>query len=227
MKKLKCMIVEDESLTVMYMEDILEKAECEVVGVFDNGPAALEGIRTIEPDFILMDINIKGQIDGIQLSRDLVRLSDAQLIFVTAYNDDETRDEVEGLSPFAFIDKPFTSKRLEELVDNLREFYRKKSEPLDEVIYLGEEFCFDPCREEVCDSGEVLEVSRNDLTMIRVFALNRNKVLSYEQLLYMVDETKEINHRTLRSKVYHLRRKYPKLIIETVAQSGYVLKTAE
>jgi len=227
MKQLRCMIIEDESLTVIYIEDILEKIGCKVVGSYDNGASAIEAIRTEDPDFVLLDINLKGPLDGIQVGRELARLTHAQIVFITAYCDDDIKDEAKGLAPFAFIKKPFTSQKLENVVKSLDLFYANKLTKKESVVVLAEGLLYDMNQENLIEEDEALKLSKSELKLLKVFVENRNKILTYEQVYHVVFGEKNLDKRTLRVRVYALRKKLPKIVIETITASGYILITPE
>jgi DNA-binding response OmpR family regulator len=225
MKQLRCMIVEDESLTVIYLEDILEKIGCTVVGSHDNGASAIEAIRTEDPDFVLLDINLKGPLDGIQVARELTRITHAKIVFITAYCDDEIKDEAKSLVPFAFLEKPFSSQKLEKVINDLDDYYSKIPSKNNHPIALGKGLFYDTIENMPVDVEGVPELKSNEQTLLRVFVENRNSILSYDQLYNIANDEKVIDKRILRVKVYTLRRKLPKLTIETITSCGYILVT--
>jgi len=104
-------------ITQRFLKDIFDQHETEVVGCFDNALDLLARIAELECDMMLMDINIKGAMDGIQLARKLLEKYTFPIVFITAHNDDETVEETLELSPFGFISKPFTSKDKKELTE--------------------------------------------------------------------------------------------------------------
>ena len=103
-------IVEDETITQRYLQEIVVQHDVTVSGCFDNATDTLEALKHIECNMILMDINIKGPVDGIQLARTILKTYNIPIVFITAHNDDETFQEVLELSPYGFIEKPFSSK---------------------------------------------------------------------------------------------------------------------
>ncbi len=109
----KVIIVEDELMSQRHITGILESLGVEVVGCFDNASDARAAITKDSCDMILMDINIKGSEDGIQLSRSLLQQYNIPIVFISAYSDGETLEEVMDLSPYGFITKPFGAKDVE------------------------------------------------------------------------------------------------------------------
>lgn len=106
-KKTKILIVEDESIVARDIQNILLKNNFEVIGIANNADTALNYISQQVPDLILMDIMIKGNINGIDLSHKIKEEYDLPIIFLTAYSDSSTLDKVKHVEPYAYITKPF------------------------------------------------------------------------------------------------------------------------
>ena len=112
----RIMIVEDEQITATDIEDILTHLGHHVVAVVTSGAAALAEADAERPDLILMDIRIKGNMDGIEAARKIRERFDIPSIFLTAHADDATLDRAKLSEPLGYIVKPFTKATLEEKV---------------------------------------------------------------------------------------------------------------
>ena len=106
------MIVEDEVITQRYLQDICTQNNIHISGCFDNATEAMEALKSIDCSMILMDINIKGPVDGIQLAKKILAIYTLPIVFITAHNDDATLEELLELAPYGFIGKPFSSKEI-------------------------------------------------------------------------------------------------------------------
>ena len=84
--KASVLIVEDEALIADDIASILEKNGYSVTDIVDNSADALESIAQSKPDVALLDINIKGDHDGIELAPKL----DVPFVFLTSYYDQNT-----------------------------------------------------------------------------------------------------------------------------------------
>ncbi|MDR3609473.1 MAG: response regulator [Ignavibacteriaceae bacterium] len=105
-KGIKILIVEDEAITAMYLQMRLKKLSYEVVKPVGSGENAIQVAQQECPNFILMDIGLAGKLDGIQTAREILQFSDAYIIFMSGYNDDELREQVKLLQPSSFLLKP-------------------------------------------------------------------------------------------------------------------------
>ncbi|MGZ7050315.1 MAG: response regulator, partial [Methanobacterium sp.] len=83
----KILIVEDEAITAMDLESILQKLGYEVVSIASTGEEAIQKSEELEPDLVLMDIVLKGQMDGISATKEIQSCYDIPVIYLTAYSD--------------------------------------------------------------------------------------------------------------------------------------------
>ena len=105
-------IIEDEVITQQYIAEILTNESIEVLAYFDNAKDTLINMPELSPDIIIMDINLAGPMDGITLAREILNKRKIPIIFVTAYSDNITREEVSELDDCGFIAKPFRSEEI-------------------------------------------------------------------------------------------------------------------
>ncbi len=124
MGDLKILIVEDEAILAMNQERLLSRMGYQVCGVTDNGRTAVGIVKRSAPDLILMDIRIRGPIDGIQTA-ELIRLfSDVPVLYTTAYSDEETLIRLRNTSYSRYLFKPYQVEELQEAVEACRTQFR-------------------------------------------------------------------------------------------------------
>jgi DNA-binding LytR/AlgR family response regulator len=102
------LIVEDEGIVAMGLEEFLESENYCVVGIVDNGIDALEIIKTKPVDLVLLDIEIKGEWDGIETAKQIAAQADIPFIYLTAYSDKKTIDRAKETFPAAYLTKPYS-----------------------------------------------------------------------------------------------------------------------
>jgi len=107
MSKERIMIVEDESIVAMGIKHKLEELGYNVIGVVATGEKAVETALKIEPDLILMDIVLKGDMDGIDAAQKIHNQLDIPIIYITAYSDEEVLKRARITEPYGYILKPF------------------------------------------------------------------------------------------------------------------------
>lgn len=113
MEKVNVLIVEDEMITALDLSTGLEREGYHIVGIADNAEEAIHLFKEHQADIILMDINIRGAMDGIDATRELLKIRQMPIIYLTAYTDEETIRRVKEIQPAAFLTKPFS-------IDNVR-----------------------------------------------------------------------------------------------------------
>ncbi|MCC5944256.1 MAG: LytTR family transcriptional regulator DNA-binding domain-containing protein [Bernardetiaceae bacterium] len=115
---MKILAVEDEKLFAFTIEQIVEELGYELIDVVDSAEDMLLTFATTKPDLVLIDINIKGSMDGIEVAR---RISDSQfavpIIFITSFDDKATFLRAREVKPFAYIVKPFDEKMLQRTIE--------------------------------------------------------------------------------------------------------------
>lgn len=102
------MIVEDEMIVAKDLQRILKKLGYETTDPFSSGKKALEQLEFLRPDFILLDINLKGEMDGIQLAQHVFQDYGIPFIFITAFSDKNTLNRAKTVEPYGYIIKPFS-----------------------------------------------------------------------------------------------------------------------
>jgi len=110
--KAKIVVIEDEGLIAADLQARLSAAGYTVPGTADSAPQALELIRKTSPDLVLMDIRLKGEVDGIQIADEIRRQMDIPVIYLTAYEDRATLERASQTQAFGYIKKPIASSSL-------------------------------------------------------------------------------------------------------------------
>jgi len=117
-KKYKAIIFEDNVVSSLSMKVMLEESDYECLGMYKSADNLLSIFNDLKPDFILMDIMLKGTKSGIDAVQELRTVSDNPVIFVTALNDSETNARINAIENVSHIRKPFNEH---ELMKYLRE----------------------------------------------------------------------------------------------------------
>jgi len=104
--KYRILIVEDNLAFAISMEEKLHEWDHDVIGIIDNGNEAIETIQKENPDIILMDINIKGDFNGIEVAHSVKEL-DSSIIFVTGEKDENIFNAATNTKGISYLVKPF------------------------------------------------------------------------------------------------------------------------
>jgi CheY-like chemotaxis protein len=109
----RILIVEDEVVSAMALERTLAEIGYAVVGSVTTGEEAVEKAAELRPDIVAMDIRLAGKMDGIEAARRIREACEAQIIFMTGYDDADTRRRALALRPLGLMDKPVNASKFE------------------------------------------------------------------------------------------------------------------
>jgi two-component system, response regulator PdtaR len=110
-------IVEDEGIVADEIRSRLKNLGYEVVGIADTGPKAITLAGIARPDLVLMDIMLKGEMDGVEAA-DIIRTTfDIPIIYLTAYTDEGTLKRAKITKPFGYLIKPFEERELRTTIE--------------------------------------------------------------------------------------------------------------
>jgi len=105
-------VVEDEIIVAMDIQSSLIHLGYDVPKIADNGKDAIILAEQLNPNLILMDINIKGDIDGIETAEQILKNFNIPSVYLTAYADKNTLSRAKLTAPFGYIVKPFEETNL-------------------------------------------------------------------------------------------------------------------
>ncbi len=114
----RILIVEDEAITALELTRILQRWGFEVVGDVASGKNALKMAQELKPDLIIMDINLKGQMDGVDTAMAISKIYDVPIIFLTAHGNQATIRKAQAVKPVHYIIKPYRENELRFAVES-------------------------------------------------------------------------------------------------------------
>ena len=124
----KILVVEDESIVAMDLKQRLVAMDYEVTATVSSGAAAIEQVATCLPELVLMDIQIKGDIDGIETAKQIQEQFDIPIVFLTANSDIATVERAKKTEPLAYLLKPFEDRDLLTTIEIALHRYKLESE---------------------------------------------------------------------------------------------------
>ena len=111
-KVINILIVEDELLIAKNLSHKLQKLGYQIADIVSSGADAIQRAGELKPDLILMDIVIKGDLDGIETAAIIHQKLDIPIIYTTAYADDETLQRAENTGSYGYLLKPFKEREM-------------------------------------------------------------------------------------------------------------------
>jgi CheY-like chemotaxis protein len=120
--------VEDDMLLSLVQGRIITRLGYEVVAKVVTGEDAIQKIKVLDPDVVIMDINLKGEIDGIEAMSRVRSFSDVPVIFLSGNSDKQTVEQAKKTGHAHFLLKPVSTGDLREPLR--RAVNRKRSKTL-------------------------------------------------------------------------------------------------
>ncbi len=106
------LVVEDESIVAMSIKDRLSELGFTGIDIVSSGEEAIKKLDEALPSLILMDVVLKGELDGIETAMIIHSRFDIPIVYLTAYSDLETLKRAKATKPFGYILKPFEPREL-------------------------------------------------------------------------------------------------------------------
>ncbi|MEL7669561.1 response regulator [Methanobacterium sp.] len=119
MENIKILVVEDENIVALDIENRLKGLGFIVLPVISSGEEAVEKAYEYKPDLVLMDILLKGKINGIDAAKKIVGTLKIPIIYLTASTNRELLERARQIGHCSYITKPFMGKDLENAIKTL------------------------------------------------------------------------------------------------------------
>lgn len=217
---IKLLIVEDNWMMAHVIEDVAALLNIEVIGIATCWNETVE-LLVEKPDFAILDININGLTDGIQIARRL-KEKEIDFLFLTAYKDIETIKEATELSPLSYLIKPITPENLMATFLLILKKIEEKAIPTETFNYKIED------DDMIYNDNILMNLSKNERRILGLLLKNIGYSVSYEAFFYG-DESNLMTHNeaTLRNIITKIRKKCPDLIIKNIKDVGYIAYLTE
>lgn len=126
MNEPRLLIVEDERVVAEDIRDMAVDLGYHVLGIASKGYETIELVANSKPDMVLMDIGLKGELDGVKVAGIIRDRFNTPVVYITAYADDDTLARAKLTEPLGYIVKPFDRQELNSILEMA--FYRKGME---------------------------------------------------------------------------------------------------
>lgn len=114
----KILVVEDEAIIAMDIQSILIKIGFNQPEVVHSGEESIQKVASGRPHLVLMDIKLKGKLDGIEAGHEIFYQYKVPVVYITAFGDEGTLKRADGTARYGFITKPFEEKDLQSTIQN-------------------------------------------------------------------------------------------------------------
>jgi len=183
------------------------------IDTFIDGNDALEKIYDGYDCFIL-DINVPS-IDGISILKEIRETYPTTPTLIISSNIDlDTIKNAYGFGCNDYLKKPFYIDELEVKIEILCQLN-------NDVITIADQFTYDIKKRELFQNSELVKLTKKETLLLNQFIKNKNKTLSYNNILNYVWEGDVATTDSLRTLIMRLRKKIPKESLETIVDFGY------
>ena len=155
MQRTKILVVEDERIIAKDIKMSLEGLGYDVCALVASGEDVIEMAKRENPDLLLMDIMLKGEIDGIETVNQLRSHLDVPVVYLTAYADDNILQRAKVTEPMGYLIKPFKDRELHSAIEMA--LYKHRMEAKREKAYGELEMKVEERTAELFMANEVLE----------------------------------------------------------------------
>lgn len=206
MEAISVFIVEDETLIADDIAMSLEKIGFVIAGFAETGEEAIASIRRSKPDLVLLDINLDGDMTGIEVADYIKEHFRIPFIFLTSHSDKKTLSQVKRTAPIGFVLKPFTEQSLQSAIDIAFHSYTlrtdEESEPQEDLgntVIHDSLFIKDKSKLVKVNVGSILWAEAND---------NYAFVITPEKKYLISLTLKKIEERLPKEQFYRVHRSY-------------------
>jgi len=223
MNNIKILIVEDESIVALDIKRALQKLDYEVVGIAKNYTTAVKLFQEEEPSVIFMDINLKNsEKDGIDTAKDLQKIQNIPIIYLTAFSDEITLKRAIQTNPISYLVKPFKLEELKSTILLAQHKMNQSNQPEinEECRPLGFGYYFNEKDEILYFKNIYIKLSPNERHLLKTLLDANGAIVSYKDIEYLIWPNEPVSQSSLRTLVYRLRTKLEYKLIETVHSSG-------
>ncbi len=112
MAQARILVVEDEGIVMLHLKKTLEGLGYDVAGIAASGDDAITKAMKVRPDLVLMDIVLKGVVDGIDAAEKIRSIFHIPVVYLTAHADEATLQRAKVTEPFGYVVKPFKERDL-------------------------------------------------------------------------------------------------------------------
>jgi len=223
MNNLNILIVEDESLVALELADTITNYGYNVVEYATNKDMAREFIKDESINLILMDINLRDVIDGIDLYKSFQ--IDTPIIYITAYKDEKNISKAIETNPIGYLIKPLNEDELKAIL--ILASYKNNKETIkidkDMMIDIGEEYYFDDKTDKLFHLHVEVKLTNQEIALLKLLIDSKDSIVDYETIESKIWGEKTVSDSALRTLIYRLRGKLNYKLIKNSFKNGIQL----
>lgn len=131
MTKGRILVVEDENIVAMGIQMMLRNLGYTITGIISSGENAIREVESTFPDLVMIDVMLKGELDGIEISKEIITKFGIPVIYITACPNSKKLERTWNSGCYGFIVKPFDEMDLHSNIEMTLHRHRKKKTNLE------------------------------------------------------------------------------------------------
>ncbi|QKF82600.1 response regulator [Halarcobacter ebronensis] len=231
-KDISILIVEDEVILALGLEHTLQSYGYEVCGIECNGNEAIKHCFSKLPDIVLVDINLKGNLSGIDVAKNIWQTKKIPIIFLTSYCDEKTIKQCMECEPYCYLVKPCKDIELNVAIQTAihkHKYFFKNIEVFDtksSLVLINEKVKFHKGKNILYVDDLPKKLTGNEIKLIQILCEYKGETITFERIASYIWREELYDLGKLRTLVYRLKQKIDEDIIENIFETGYRLKVA-
>jgi len=223
MEDLIILVIEDEALVALEIVQTIQSLGYQKVYFATSIKKAKKVLEEYPINLFIMDINLKGEYDGISFYQELN--SKIPIIYLTAYKDDITMQRAIETNPIGYLIKPYRNEELKALLLLAKHRATQYTVSIpNEKIELGKGYFFDTVNKHLLYNNEVIYLGKKELQLLMLLIASRGTTVSYYTIEHEIWGSEPISSSTIRTLIYRLRGKLHHNLIQSKAPNGICLE---
>ena len=226
MENLTILVVEDEGLVALEIVQTLQSFGYSNLYYATSIKRAKELLEKNPINLLIMDINLKGEEDGITFYQQLS--SPPPVIYLSAYKDDKTIERLIKTSPIGYLTKPYRNEELKAMLLLAKShLFKTISTQNEKIIELGEGYTFDSVEKRLLYHNKPIHLGKKELQLLMLLISARGTTVSYYTIEQEIWGSQHVSSSTLRTLIYRVRSKLHQNLIQSEANIGIFLSSQD
>ena len=221
MDELTVLIVEDESLVALELSSYITNQGFHVVDYVTTPQMARETLQKESINLILMDINLRAEIDGIDLYKSLN--IDIPIIYLTAYQDERSIEKAVRTNPLGYLIKPYNENELLALL----KIASYKVQNSDTILNIGEGYFYNTQKDKLYFNELYIKLSAQEMALLKLLVQANGDIVSFNTIENEIWPDSVPSPSSVRTLIYRLRGKLQYKLITTQQHQGIKIQSVK
>lgn len=220
--KLQTLIIEDESIVALHIKRTVISLGHNVVEIVKNSEDALLTAASHKVDLVISDINIDGDVDGIECCSILQNMYNTSVIFITAHKDITTLEKASKIDFVGYIVKPFREDELETMIKFAELKFEKYNKNQRYIIDERYSYCYKT--NQLFSENELIELTKKEKIFLQVMLQVKDSIVTYATLENHLWSDEAVCESARRQLVHRFKQKVPNFPLTLIKGEGYKLE---